>query len=270
MYEPGDLVFGEGFGCLQNAAYHPWVGTLLGNLKLITFVQAIRHYPFVEKLARMCIPASIQAKALMHYEFAEIRARRRMKIESNRKDFIYYISKQNDKKGGITEDEIMTNAPVLTMAGSETTATWLSGLTYYLLKSPKALQILTEEIRSAFATEDKINFKSVANLEYLNACLDEGLRMYPAGPIGFPRRVPAGGDTIAGYYVPKGVRSVANIFHLQHELTTTLFSRPASQSAITAPTAPSATSNPRTPSSLNAGSTIPISRPTTGAPFSPS
>jgi cytochrome P450 len=209
IYLPaGDLAFGEGFGCLQNADYHPWVRNIFGNVKALSFMQACMQYQTIMKLLHWCIPPSLQAKRRKHYEFSENRAKHRMEADSSRKDFMSYILKHNDKKGGITDDEITANAAVLTLAGSETTATLLSGLTYHLLKNPEALRKLTAEIRSAFATEDEIDFKSVASLKYMLACLEEGLRMYPPVPVGLPRRVPAGGDTIIGHYVPEGVRSL--------------------------------------------------------------
>lgn len=52
------------------------------------------------------------------------------------------------------------------IAGSETTATLLTGAVFLLLKNPKALQKLKDEIRSAFQSEDQITFSSVEHLPY--------------------------------------------------------------------------------------------------------
>jgi cytochrome P450 len=94
---------------------------------------------------------------------------------------------------------------ILIIAGSETTATLLSGVTYYLLCNPSALKKLTEEVRTTFQSEEDININSVNRLNYMLACLDEALRIYPPVPIGLPRTVPRGGATITGYYIPEGV-----------------------------------------------------------------
>lgn len=61
---------------------------------------------------------------------------------------------------------LMINAMVLIVAGSDTSATLLSGLIYLLLKNPECLQKITHEIRSAFKAEDEITFSSVQNLPY--------------------------------------------------------------------------------------------------------
>ena len=100
---------------------------------------------------------------------------------------------------------IGANAGVLVVAGSETTATLLSGVTFLLLKNPGALEKLAQEVRSTFSSESEITLLSVGKLNYMLACLDEALRLYPPVSIGFPRQVPKGGVTIAGEFLPEGV-----------------------------------------------------------------
>ena len=92
---------------------------------------------------------------------------------------------------------------ILIIGGSETTATLLSGATYYLLSNPAKLAQLTEEVRSTFNSEEEITINSVSRLNYMLACLNEALRMYPPVPIGLPRIVPTGGARIAGHYIPE-------------------------------------------------------------------
>lgn len=103
-------------------------------------------------------------------------------------------------------DEIENNAVLLLNAGSETTATTLSGVTYLLGTHPHVLAKLTDEVRSAFQSEDEIDLYSVQKLRYMLAVLDETLRVYPSAPAASPRRVTSGGDTICGEFVPDGVR----------------------------------------------------------------
>lgn len=97
------------------------------------------------------------------------------------------------------------HASLLIIAGSETTATLLSGVTYLLTTNPEAQRKLTEEVRSTFQTEEEIDFTSVSSLQYMLACLDEALRIYPPAPLGLPRQTPKGGATIAGHFVPEDV-----------------------------------------------------------------
>ena len=97
---------------------------------------------------------------------------------------------------------LQSNSGILIIAGSETTATLLSGATYLLLMNPEALRKATNEVRNAFKNDDEITFTSVNNLSYLMACLTEALRMYPPVPLGLPRVTPAGGARVAGHHIP--------------------------------------------------------------------
>ena len=105
----------------------------------------------------------------------------------------------------MTTREMEANAAVLILAGSETTASVLSGLTYYILTNPSAHQRLLDEIRGAFKSYDEINSQSVSQLTYLNAALEETLRVFPPVPGATPRIVPKGGAGIDGEFVPEDV-----------------------------------------------------------------
>lgn len=104
-------------------------------------------------------------------------------------------------------EKLQANSSILIIGGSETTATLLSGVTYFLLMNPEPMAKLTAEIRGAFKSEDEIDFVSVSSLQYLLACLDEALRMYPPVPTGLPRVVPKGGASISGNFIPEDVSS---------------------------------------------------------------
>lgn len=105
------------------------------------------------------------------------------------------------------DDRLVINAATLIIAGSETTATLLSGATYLLLRDPDALKKAAEEVRSSFESEEEITLTSVNRLTYMLACLNESLRRYPPVAFGMPRMVPEGrgGVTIAGELVPDKV-----------------------------------------------------------------
>jgi cytochrome P450 len=95
-----------------------------------------------------------------------------------------------------------SNASMLVLAGSETTAATLTGIMYLLLSNPACLEKLRMEILAAFKSDEEICFKTTKSLPYLQACIEEGLRRYPAVAIGFPRITPRGGWTIAKHYIP--------------------------------------------------------------------
>jgi cytochrome P450 len=91
------------------------------------------------------------------------------------------------------------------VAGTDTAAAASSCITYYLTRTPKVLKNLQEEIRGSFKSLAEITGASTANLPYLNAIIQEGYRIFPPLPLGLPRIVPEGGESVDGYYVAAGV-----------------------------------------------------------------
>lgn len=59
------------------------------------------------------------------------------------------------------------------------------------------------EIREYYSSYDQIDATSALQLPYLQAVIQEALRMHPSGAQGFPRTSP--GVVIDGHYVPAGV-----------------------------------------------------------------
>lgn len=96
---------------------------------------------------------------------------------------------------------------ITSVAGSETTATALSAINYYLIRNPHARKLLQDEIRSAFKSYKDIDATSTAPLKYMEAVCREAMRMYTPLPLGLPRVVPEGGDTVDGEWLPGGVRN---------------------------------------------------------------
>ena len=105
----------------------------------------------------------------------------------------------------MTTDEIVSTFGILLIAGSETTATLLSAVVYYLLQEPEVMSKLVEEIRTSFKTEDEITMVSVNKLKYELAVLDEGMRIHPPAPLGTLRQTPREGAIINGEWVPGDV-----------------------------------------------------------------
>jgi cytochrome P450 len=201
----GNLSFGEDFGCLDSGGYHPWVAMIFGSFKLSNYNQAIKRLPRLAPLLRYLLPQSLLKNQREHMQLSFEKAKQRAESGyAEREDFMSYILRHNDEKG-MSADEIGENSNVLIVAGSETTATLLSGVTYFLLKEPRIYQKLAQEVRSAFENEDDITILNVNKLQYLLATLNEALRMYPPIPSGLPRIVPKGGEHVDGYWFPENV-----------------------------------------------------------------
>ncbi|KAJ5889673.1 hypothetical protein N7504_010483 [Penicillium tannophilum] len=200
----GDLAFGEPFNCLQDSSYHPWVSMIFAGVKAGTIIGLVRRVPYLEPLKRLFTPKKLMHAKLDHQRLTKEKVQIRMGKSNDRPDFFANILNQKDPSKAFSEGELYSNADILIIAGSETTATLLSGATYLLLRSPHAFAKLKEEVRGAFKSDADVTLEACNQLVYLQACLNEALRMYPPVPVGLPRIIDAQGDTIDGHFVPGG------------------------------------------------------------------
>ena len=145
------------------------------------------------------VPSHVRKRRAEQRHMARDKADFRMSIDDGREDLISgYLLPES----GVTKMEYQNTVATLIIAGSETTATLMSGLTYYLLRDTGRLAKVTTEVRSAFSSPQEIDFVSVNKLPYLLACLDEALRIYPPVPDTFPRNTGSGEEMICGKMVP--------------------------------------------------------------------
>lgn len=204
-----DLTFGEPLYCLRDNQYHTWVSMVFAMVKSGATL-SIRNrsvvFRWLDKFLGLFVDtqAANRAQEAFFTKAAE-RVKNRLATDTTRPDFFTHIlQNQDNEKAAMTRGELDSNAVVLLAAGSETTATALSGITYLLLRNQPAYKRLTSEIRSAFTSAEQINIDAVNNLPYLIASIQEGLRYYPPAPTGLPRVVPGVGQEISGHYIPGG------------------------------------------------------------------
>ncbi|KAF2790391.1 cytochrome P450 [Melanomma pulvis-pyrius CBS 109.77] len=200
----GDLGFGESFDCLEHSRYHPWIELLFNSVKAAAFVISARFYPLVDGLLMKCIPPSLKKMQSDHFQQIVDKVQRRLNWELERPDLMSHVIEVSKSNEGLPIGVINSTFAILTTAGSETTATALCGTLNYLVAQPITLAILVKEIRDAFPSGDNMTLDALKDLPYLNAVLNEGLRLCPPIPWVLPRRVPVGGDTVCGVWLPGG------------------------------------------------------------------
>lgn len=90
-------------------------------------------------------------------------------------------------------------------AGSDTLSWTIATIVSGIASNPSVQSKLREELHGAGLREgEPVTYDEAAKLEYLEACMHEGQRMWPNIAISLPRVVPPEGMTIDGYYVPGG------------------------------------------------------------------
>jgi len=211
----GDLAFGEPFGSLKDRKTSDWIAIILDSIKFNAWDVAIWKLPIVPRFQYWLTPPKVREGGVRHAIESKDKMLKRAARQTDRKDFVSYILAKKDELK-ITDWELAAHANALIVAGSETSATVLSGLHYYLLNTPHAYAKLKEEIRGRFKSVEEVDARSTTNLPYLTACIDEAFRIYPPIPIGMPRVTPKGGCVIAGQYVPGGTTVGVHMWSVTH------------------------------------------------------
>ncbi|KAI0701997.1 cytochrome P450 monooxygenase [Cytidiella melzeri] len=132
---------------------------------------------------------------------------KRLATPVDRVDLLSKLQEGRDDEGNAMGGEELT-AEALTqlIAGSDTTSNSSCAITYHLAKNPDVQRKLQKELDEALGHEDDpvATFEQVKRLEYLQAVIDEALRIHSTSGIGLPRVVPEGGLTIKDHYFPEG------------------------------------------------------------------
>lgn len=235
----GELAFGESFGCLERGTYHSWIVLIFDYAKAMAALVAVRFFPVsgMDRLLTKLLPPSLVKAQQAHFQLIVDKVRRRLERgESGRPDIMSYLGGSSsmeqeeeegkkDAKNGVTwqqqdgggETGLLGSLPLdiinatfseFVIAGSESTGVVLTGAINYLIHNRDKLAILTEEIRSNFVTYDKITLDALRDLPYLNAVLNEALRLCPSVRQVTPRQVPRGGATVCGSWMPGGVSTL--------------------------------------------------------------
>ncbi|KAJ4338056.1 hypothetical protein N0V87_004203 [Didymella glomerata] len=211
-----DLAFGEPLGLLDQSELTPWVQAIFGNVQKMSISRLAREYKTVGFLIRALTPKEVIESAHFHYNHSYERVEKRLErgIDIGKPDIWRLAMEKTDDTSDLSKRQMTANAQSFMLAGTETTATLLSGLTFLLLKHPHYMQRLQDEVRAL--QKEELTLENMARLPFLNACIHEALRVYPPAPIALFRITPKGGNMICGEWIPGGTRVAVPHFAAYH------------------------------------------------------
>lgn len=123
-------------------------------------------------------------------------------------------------KHGVTPSEAELDLSLQMPAGTESSITTIRSIMMYLMASPRVYRRLKEEITDGIKNGQisrPITNEEGKSLPYLQAVINEGLRIAPPLTGTFPKKVPADGDVICGMAVPEGVEIHTNLLGLMRD-----------------------------------------------------
>lgn len=203
-----DLAFGQPAGCLDNAD-QPWLQVIGQRARSIVWYQFGMCYGLDNSwlLSRWLAPKGAVAARRKHVELTTAKVTKRLEQQQQyraecSKDFMSYIvDNENEKLGKM---ELVAMASSFIVAGSGTSSSALTGITFFLGRNKDKYRSVAEEVCGTFTQETDITIEATARLPYLKAVIEEGMRLYPPSPSTLPRFVPGKGEVIEGLWVPGG------------------------------------------------------------------
>ncbi|OQE10623.1 hypothetical protein PENFLA_c085G05602 [Penicillium flavigenum] len=208
----GDLTFGDSLNLLAGTGNTSWVAAVYVSIKTNSFRRLARYVPWTAPIAKRLIPKELKQLSVAHYQASQERVDKRVDINRTlQKPDIWGIVMSQKEDLRLTRTEMYANSQVFMVAGTETTATALSGLLYHLLMAPDKMKIIVEEVRVTFDKGSDIDMRTLEHMTYLNACIEEGLRIYPPVPVGLPRVTPDEGLLVCGEHIPG--RTALSVHH---------------------------------------------------------
>jgi len=132
---------------------------------------------------------------------------KRLAAPTDRTDLLSKLQQGKDEEGRpLGAKELTADALTQLIAGSDTTSNSSCAIAYHLAANPDVQEKLQCELDAALGGEDDpvVTFEQVRRLPYLDAVINEGMRVHSTSGIGLPREVPTGGLTVCGRFFPEG------------------------------------------------------------------
>ncbi|KAJ3551693.1 hypothetical protein NM688_g4557 [Phlebia brevispora] len=213
----GQMAFGRDFGMMKSESDVDGLWHLMETAILIS--ATIAHVPWTIPFLTL-IPGSDRGLKKMQ-QFGRDCVAERMKSGSQVKDIFYYLTGEDDAMNTKPSAEsVASDGMLAVIAGSDTTATAMSNVWFFMLKHPECLAKLRKEIDATFPDgEETSDFSRHANMPYLNACINEAMRLYPSVLGSLQRRVEigTGGTMLGDWYVPEDTQISLHHYSLHHD-----------------------------------------------------
>ncbi|KAL1921940.1 uncharacterized protein VTP21DRAFT_10582 [Calcarisporiella thermophila] len=207
----GETAFGTPFN-LVSKGEHPLpdnIRYLMQGAMLESVFPFIRYIPVLN---------GSKQEAEIDSHMRKIITDRRNSADAKRTDILQLLLDAQDPEAqALTDNQVRAQVEIFLFAGSETTSGTLFFILLLLLRHKSVLARLLEEIDRVLPDRscDIPSHNAIKHLPYLNAVINEGLRVRPVTELGVIRHLtkPA---TVEGYHLPAGTNVIAN-FPIAHK-----------------------------------------------------
>jgi flavonoid 3'-monooxygenase len=122
----------------------------------------------------------------------------------------------DDDGNKLTDIEIKALLLNMFAAGTDTSSSTTEWAIAELLKNPRILAHLQQELDNVVGRERNVKEDDIPNLPYLQAVIKETFRLHPSTPLSLPRTA-AESCEIFGYHIPKGSTLLVNVWAIARD-----------------------------------------------------
>ncbi|KAJ7052211.1 high nitrogen upregulated cytochrome P450 monooxygenase 2 [Mycena amicta] len=206
----GDMAFGGGFEMLRDGGDRDGTFSVIksGLKRVATAIMA--HIPWLGPTVEAILGANGLLKRLRR--LAQVCAKNRIASgpkETTGKDLWYHLmDEEGHEKVKPTVPEVVVDGVLAIVAGSDTTSMALSSFIWCMMSNPDIYARARAEVDAVYADAEAIlDSGKHGELQFVTACIQESLRLYPPLPTGGPRKVPAGpARLVAGKFIPENTQ----------------------------------------------------------------
>ncbi|KAI0191377.1 cytochrome P450 monooxygenase-like protein [Xylaria flabelliformis] len=204
----GDLAFGRSFKALEHGKSHLYIDTMHATSALP--LGCLGTMPWLIQTMTNLVPKRLNPfMNLVRYSNDCIEERKQRKPAEP--DIMTPILAAGPFYADPKADALLLvgDARLIIIAGSDTSASALIHSFYELGRDKRVVQRLREELEQhGIRNDETLCITQLQYLQYMNAFINETLRMHPTNPGGVFRLTPPGGCKINGHYLPGGVKVV--------------------------------------------------------------
>ncbi|KAK1606050.1 hypothetical protein QYE76_029723 [Lolium multiflorum] len=126
-------------------------------------------------------------------------------------DVLLDVTERDGGKAGLDRDTLRALFTDLFLAGSDSTSSMVEWAMAELLKNPSSMAKAHEELAQVISTTRSVEESDINQLPYIQAVVNETLRLHPPGPLLLPHQAQEAVN-IAGFTVPQGARVLVNLW----------------------------------------------------------